>query len=168
MPSSSKSFPAWLPDGYSQIFRSYVFGPSGFWTMAPLRYAAKFDPFLSLDCDPTPSTLAQSKERKGSNFAIWQPWLQGGSREGQLNKLSRSQSAQRLNPGNSERTQRGKDMKSYLISQVLFDGQENIQASAKDAKPLLQVGSTGFSPEVEVFRMQLFWRRRCLNGYFPV
>ena len=89
----------WLPDGYSQIFRWYVFGPSGFWTMAPLRYAAKFDPFLSLDCAPTPSTLAQSKERKGSNFAaqrsgaivqkpkgpnkmlsknpaiaIWQPW----------------------------------------------------------------------------------------------
>ena len=30
---------------------------------------AKFDPFLSLDCAPTPSTLAQSKERKGSNFA---------------------------------------------------------------------------------------------------
>ena len=28
---------AWMPDGYSQIFRSYVFGPSGFWTMAPLR-----------------------------------------------------------------------------------------------------------------------------------
>ena len=24
----------------------YVFGPSGFWTMAPLRCAAKFDPFL--------------------------------------------------------------------------------------------------------------------------
>ena len=23
---------------------------------------------------PTPSTLAQSKERMGSNFAIWQPW----------------------------------------------------------------------------------------------
>ena len=41
--------------------------------MALLRYAAKFDPFLSLDCAPTPSTLAQSKERKGSNFAIWQP-----------------------------------------------------------------------------------------------
>ena len=41
--------------------------------MALLRYAAKFDPFLSLDCTPTPSTLAQSKERKGSNFAIWQP-----------------------------------------------------------------------------------------------
>ena len=39
--------------------------------MAPLRYTAKFDPFLSLDCAPTPSTLAQSKERKGSTFAIW-------------------------------------------------------------------------------------------------
>ena len=42
--------------------------------MAPLRCAAKFDPFLSFDCAPTPSTLAQSKERKGSNFAIWQHW----------------------------------------------------------------------------------------------
>ena len=44
--------------------------------MAPLHYAAKFDPFLSLDCVPKPSTLAQSKERKRSNFAIWQPWYQ--------------------------------------------------------------------------------------------
>ena len=33
---------------------------------------AKFDPFLSLDC-----TLAQSKERKGANFAIWQPFPGG-------------------------------------------------------------------------------------------
>ena len=79
-PSKVNDFPPlvwsrgpWLPDCYSHIFRSYVFGPSGFWTMAPLRYAAKFDPFLSLDCAPTPSTPAQSKERKGSNFAIWQP-----------------------------------------------------------------------------------------------
>ena len=32
----------WLPDGCSRIFRSYVIGPSGFWTMAPPRYAAKF------------------------------------------------------------------------------------------------------------------------------
>ena len=32
---------------------------------------AKFDPFLSLDCAPMPSTLAQSKVRKESNFAIW-------------------------------------------------------------------------------------------------
>ena len=69
-------FQAWLPDGYSQIFRSYVFGPSGFWTMAPLHYAAKFDPFLSLVCAHTPSTLAQSKERRGSNFANRQPCLQ--------------------------------------------------------------------------------------------
>ena len=36
--------------------------------MAPLRYAAKFEPFLSLDCAPTPSTLAQSKERKEIKF----------------------------------------------------------------------------------------------------
>ena len=33
----------------ARFIESYVFGPSGFWTMAPLRYAAKFDPFLSLD-----------------------------------------------------------------------------------------------------------------------
>ena len=58
-----------MPDGYSKIFRLFVYGPSGFWTMAPLRCDAKFDPFLSLDCAPTPTTLAQSKERKGSNFA---------------------------------------------------------------------------------------------------
>ena len=58
-----------MPDGYSQILRSYMFGPSGFWTMAPLRYAAKFDPFLSLDCAGVESVRAQSKEMKGSNFA---------------------------------------------------------------------------------------------------
>ena len=58
-----------MPDGYSQIFRSYVFGPSGFWTMAPLRYAAKFNPFLSLDCARVEGVGAQSNERKGSNFA---------------------------------------------------------------------------------------------------
>ena len=33
--------------------------------MAPLRYAAKFDPFLSMDCARV--------EGGGSNFAIWQP-----------------------------------------------------------------------------------------------
>ena len=58
----------------SQILISFVFGPSGFWTIAPLRYAAKFDLFLSLDWALAPSTLAQSKERKGSKFATWQPW----------------------------------------------------------------------------------------------
>ena len=63
----------WLPEGCGQIFKSYVLGPSGFWTMAPLHYTATFDPFLSYDCAAMPSTLAQSKERKGSNFAIWQP-----------------------------------------------------------------------------------------------
>ena len=44
--------------------------------MAPLRCAAKFDPILSLDCAPTPFTLAASKEMKGSNVAIWQPCFQ--------------------------------------------------------------------------------------------
>ena len=51
------------------FLESYVFGPSGFWTMAPLRCAAKFDPFLSLDCARVEGVGAQSKERKGSNFA---------------------------------------------------------------------------------------------------
>ena len=41
--------------------------------MAPLRFAAKLDPFLSLDCARVEGVGAQSKERKGSNFAIWQP-----------------------------------------------------------------------------------------------
>ena len=47
-----------------------MFGSLGFWTMAPLGYAAKFDPFLSLDCARVDSMGAQSKERKGSNFAV--------------------------------------------------------------------------------------------------
>ena len=65
----------WLPDGYSWIYRIICVWPFGLldYGSAPLRCAAKCDPFLSLDCAPTPSTLAQSKERKGSNFAIWQP-----------------------------------------------------------------------------------------------
>ena len=49
--------------------------------MAPLHSTAKFDPFLSLDCAPMPSTLAQSKERKGSNLAIWQPWNKGATKK---------------------------------------------------------------------------------------
>ena len=57
-----------LPDEDSQILRLYVFGPSGFWTtMAPLRYAAKFDPFLSLDCARVEGV--EGKERRGSHFA---------------------------------------------------------------------------------------------------
>ena len=36
-----KCLKGWLPDGDSQILRLYVFGPSGFWTMAPLRYTGK-------------------------------------------------------------------------------------------------------------------------------
>ena len=44
--------------------------------MAPLHYAAKFDPFLSLDCARVEGMGAQSNERKGSNFAILQPYPQ--------------------------------------------------------------------------------------------
>ena len=66
------SFLTWFPDGYYHIFRLYVFGPSGFWTMAPLRYAAIFDPFHSLDCAMVEGGGEQSKERNGSNFAVQQ------------------------------------------------------------------------------------------------
>ena len=38
-------------------------------TIAPLRCAARFDPFLSLDCAGLEGVGAQSRERKGSNFA---------------------------------------------------------------------------------------------------
>ena len=49
---------------------------------------AKFDPFLSLDCAPTPSTLAQSKERKGSNFVIYLATMKGKGSNGYDNKRS--------------------------------------------------------------------------------
>ena len=68
----------------NQIFRSYVFGPSGLKDYGYPTLHCKMRPHtlhpgatqLKEDitfCAPTPSTLAQSKERKGSNFAIWQP-----------------------------------------------------------------------------------------------
>ena len=46
-----------------------------FGTRAPLRYVPNLIPSFPRFAPPAPpSTLAQSKERKGSNFAIWQPW----------------------------------------------------------------------------------------------
>ena len=39
-------------------------------TMAPLRYAAKFDPFLSLDCAPMTSNLTWSKPRNGRDHIL--------------------------------------------------------------------------------------------------
>ena len=39
------------------------------------------------DCATTPSTLAQSKERKGSNFAIWQPCAQDEQQQQQQHHL---------------------------------------------------------------------------------
>ena len=52
---------AWLPDGYSRIFRSYVFGPSGFWTMAPLRCKIGSLPFVGF----CPHALHPGAIRKG-------------------------------------------------------------------------------------------------------
>ena len=54
----------WLPDGYSQIFRSYVFGPSGLWTMAPLHCAAKF--VMWQLCRPTIKSLCLSSLSLGT------------------------------------------------------------------------------------------------------
>ena len=45
---------------------------------------AKFDPFLSLDCARVEGVGPQSKERKGSNFAIWQPCFKVGAAFGRL------------------------------------------------------------------------------------
>ena len=44
----------------ARFLELYVFGPSGFLTMAPLHYATKFDPFLSLDCARVEGLGAQS------------------------------------------------------------------------------------------------------------
>ena len=43
-----------MPDGYSQILRFFVFGPSGFWTMAPLRYAPNLIPSFPWIAPPRP------------------------------------------------------------------------------------------------------------------
>ena len=49
-----------------------AFRASGLWLCnATLQNLISSFPWMA---SPTPSTLAQSKERKGSNFAIWQHW----------------------------------------------------------------------------------------------
>ena len=53
---------AWWPDGYSQIFQIVCVRPFGLLDYGSATLRCKI-------CAPTPSTLAQSKERKGSNFA---------------------------------------------------------------------------------------------------
>ena len=62
--------PAWSMD--SVCFRALREGgltPSFFTASAHGCQMAKFDPFLSLDCARVEGVGAQSKERKGSNFA---------------------------------------------------------------------------------------------------
>ena len=46
-PWPSWALAAWLPDGYSRIFRSYVIGPSGFWTMATLQNLIPSFPWIA-------------------------------------------------------------------------------------------------------------------------
>ena len=57
---------------------------SGLWP----RYAAlqNLIPSFPWIAPPTPSTLVQSKERKGSNFAIWQPWTPKDGRRAAVNR----------------------------------------------------------------------------------
>ena len=85
--AESKAMQAWLLDGYSRIFRSEVIGPSGLkdYGSATLRCKIWSLPFLGLR--PHPLTLAQSKERKGSNVAIWQHWEGGRRRKGAFRNL---------------------------------------------------------------------------------
>ena len=77
--------------------------------MAPLR---------CLDCTPTPSTLAQSKERKGSNFAIWQLWLcfdpsyPSIERDGEKSSPSRRSLMRRLNGSWARHVDRGAEQNS--------------------------------------------------------
>ena len=47
-----------------------MFGPSGFWTMALLRYAAKYDPFLSLDCARVEGLGAQGRDKIPSGNTV--------------------------------------------------------------------------------------------------
>ena len=88
--------------------------------MAPLRYAAKFDPFLSLDCAPTPSTRAQSKERKGSNFAIWQPCREEGleTRERKLRTEEMAVEASKRKFKAEKEVERRKDDQGRRVLQV--------------------------------------------------
>ena len=59
----------WLPNGYSQIFRSYVFAPSGLKDYGSATLSCKIWtlPFLGL-CQ-SEGHGEQFKERNGSNFA---------------------------------------------------------------------------------------------------
>ena len=53
---------AWLPYGYSQIFRSNVFGPSGLKDYGSATLHCKIYPFLSFDCAPRPPPWRNSRK----------------------------------------------------------------------------------------------------------
>ena len=60
---------AWLPDGYSRL-KDY----------GSATLHCKIGSLSFFGLRPTPFTLAQSKERKGSNFAIWQHCERAGNK----------------------------------------------------------------------------------------
>ena len=57
-----------------------------------------------------------------------------------MNKLSRSASMQKINQSRDLQNKSSrKEMKNYLISQVLFDGEENVSAAVKSSSRLKDV-----------------------------
>ena len=83
------------------FLESYVFGPSGFWTVAPLRYPTKFDSFLSLDCAPTPSHPGAIQGKEGIKFchlATMVTGIQVPSRGPELVRRSRQSAGMTLGP----------------------------------------------------------------------
>ena len=61
----------WRQPDFIKIVCVWPFGLEGLW----LRYAALQNLIPSCPWIAPPSTLAQYKERKGQNFAIWQHWF---------------------------------------------------------------------------------------------
>ena len=82
-PWPSWALAAWLPDGYSQIFRSYVIGPSGFWTMATLQNLIPSFPWIA-----PPHPPPWHNPRKGrdqilpSGNLVWQQVVRPEGHEG--------------------------------------------------------------------------------------
>ena len=78
---------AWLPDGYSQIKILYAFGPSGLKDYGSATLCCKIWSLTLLGLGSLPSNLAQSIERKRSNFVIWQHCRKVPLRKRQLHPL---------------------------------------------------------------------------------
>ena len=79
--------------------------------MAPLHYAAKFDPFLSLDCAPRPPPWRNP--RKGRDQI-----LQSGNLEGQRQRGEQDQSAQRPQSPRERNRPQGSDSALVKMTSV--------------------------------------------------